>query len=131
MYRTGQSLPFDKDSSIECDNDSNQATHRIVGEVDSFGFEEIHLCDKCFAEHQQAIIERNKRWDKEKQQDYDLAEARERCDECKAPAFETRQYRYPEEGMAARVRQLCSSCYKKNKEIDSKYDMYEDFDDDY
>lgn len=77
-------------------------THRVLGEVDSFGAEYIEMCDECFAEH---VREQNT------PQQY-------RCEWCDntvcEPPKRSRDY---DEGSYGRMYVVCRACLdRRNRE---------------
>lgn len=88
----GDTMPVP--SGTVCDNHPDRvATTRLVGEVDSMGFEAHDLCDECFAST------------KKQQPEAD------NCDMCGSLDI-LKAIRDPDEGMAGPVYYACKSCRK-------------------
>lgn len=98
----GQIRPLSKDDKHFCedctDGRSVPATHRITGEVDSFGAEFYYLCDKHTEEFKTA-------------RDNHVEEPRT-CPECGKVAVLI-EYRDIDEGSCAPLREHCDACHKR------------------
>lgn len=95
-YLPGQSLAVPE--GMECDEHSGiLATHRIVGETDSFGSELIDMCDQCFNEYKAEVLS----------PDYINNTT---CDICKSSGIRTTPTRDPEEGLCGPVYVACDGC---------------------
>ena len=106
-----------------CDEHPDRpATHRVVGETDSFGSELHDMCDECYTSYKNR----------------DRTEERTgTCDWCKQHATDLSQMRDPDEGMAGPVYNVCGCCRKKHNErmaeeyaqMDNDPFFWDDFDD--
>ena len=102
-YLPGQELKVPE--SIMCDEHSDRpATHRIVGETDSFGSELIDWCDECFNNYKAA----------KENPEYNLS-----CDHCYAVDCKTTATRDPDEGSCGPVYHLCDSCLQRLRDYHS------------
>ena len=91
-YLPGYSLKVK--AGMCCDDHPDRpATHRVVGETDSFGSELLDLCDECFANMKEV----------EKEETLDP------CDICHTDAI-LAPCRDPDEGLCGRVYYACPSC---------------------
>ena len=75
------------------------ATHSIVGECDSFGYETINLCDECYAKTRSEIDNPPER----------------PCDWCKT-LDQCSAMRDPDEGYSGPVYYVCKSCRTKHNQ---------------
>lgn len=90
-----------------------KAIARIVGEVDSFGYEAEDMCEECFRNinTEASFVEGT-------------------CDWCKSSDKNLKQKRDPEEGTAGRVYLVCMGCIvESNKRRDTE-DAVDDFNND-
>lgn len=95
-YLPGQELKVPED--MMCDEHADRpATHRIVGETDSFGSELIDWCDECFNNYKAA----------KENPEYNL-----NCDHCHAVDCKTTATRDPDEGSCGPIYHLCDNCLK-------------------
>lgn len=99
----GQIRLLDKDDKYFCEDCTDVrgvlATHRITGEVDSFGAEYYYLCEK----HTEKV--------RQCKQD-SLLEEPQTCPECGQVAVLI-QYRDVDEGSCAPLREHCDTCHKQ------------------
>lgn len=120
-YRPGQTMAWKADGR-ECDNCDNVAQHAVVGETDSMGSEILHLCQECYTQLQNAIVEKQK-------------EIRP-CQICGDVTEGVQLFRDPEEGRTGILYQTCPRCRQRLTEAfcdDGTLDDDRDFDrdDDY
>lgn len=106
-YLPGQTLKPKENMTCETHED-RVATHRVVGETDSFGSEIMHLCDECYQEMRQQI-------EKEK-------ETPKQCEICKKMKSDVSLSRDPAEGNYGPLYNMCIACRAK---------IMEDFCEDY
>lgn len=107
-------MPPCEGHNCECDKPS---TKRIVGECDSFGYEEICLCDSCYELMQKDRDElyNQPRW----------------CDWCKSMKEGCIEKRDPDEGMFGPVYMVCPACREALRQAIEKELMEEREDFDY
>lgn len=97
-YVPGQQLKV-PDGTM-CDEHADRpATHRIVGESDSFGSELVDFCEECYQKYQKAKSSA-------------LLEEKY-CEICKNMKKFVKPRRDPEEGSSGRVYEMCSLCHSK------------------
>lgn len=97
-YLPGQSLKPKK--NMVCDEHADrEATHRVVGETDSFGSEIMYMCDECYQEMQQQIEGQR--------------EAPRRCEICKEMKTNVSPMRDPSEGSYGPLYNTCIACAVK------------------
>lgn len=90
-------------AGVRCDyHEGRQATHRVTGETDSFGSEEMDMCEECFLAFQ-------------KGQEEALAKA-SYCDWCGTEQVGCLEMRDFEEGTHGPVYSVCPACRKKKAE---------------
>ena len=95
-YLPGQLLKVPEGMMCD-DHEDRPATHRIVGETDSFGSELIDWCNECY----------NKYLSAKENPEYNLS-----CDHCQAVDCKTTATRDPDEGSCGPVYHLCDNCLK-------------------
>lgn len=82
---------------------TNDPTHKVVGETDSFGSEFLYFCDECNEEN--------------------LKHAKEnplidQCEWCGTPSVKLKHYRAPDE-INGPVYEVCADCISKSVEYHS------------
>lgn len=83
------------------DHPERPAVKRVQGETDSFGSEQIDMCQECYDEY------RNR----------DTTEERTGCcDWCKSEATDLRPRRDFDEGSSGPVYQVCGACVRKEND---------------
>ena len=96
-YLPGQELKVPE--GMMCDEHQDRpATHRIVGETDSFGSELIDWCDECHAKYKKGD---------------DEGSGITSCDHCHCTNIKTTATRDPDEGRCGPVYYLCDDCLQR------------------
>ena len=99
-YLPGQEIQVPE--GMTCDeHDDRPATHRIVGETDSFGSELIDWCDECYEKY------------KKEKTEGDHGSGITSCDHCSASGVRTTTTRDPDEGSCGPVYYLCDGCLQR------------------
>lgn len=104
-------------SGQSCDkHPERSATHRYVGECDSFGCEYVDVCGECYEVHVNA------------KKDFANEGV---CDLCDNEVALRKKWKDPEEGLAGRIYDACVPCIAEaNARVDAEYPILDDGNDD-
>ena len=118
-YLPGQELKVLKSDICEEGDCYDKAVLKIVGEVDSFGYETFCMCEKHADAYKKSLE--------------DSSDEEQSCDWCRKMSTTVDFYRDWEEGSNGPVYEVCESCRRKNAATHDDFDdeFYDDDDDDY